>query len=308
MTKHSRRLLRTAKLLPVKFRRHLAKPVTLALFIFSLLAIFVQLLPSPPSPAPVLAVTSSNKKQAYPVSSGQSLPQITAKNIFVMDRDTGVVLYHQQADDQVAPASTTKIATALVVLEHFPLTQEITVTRSYPNGQTLQFQPGEKLTVEQLLYALLVYSANDAAEIFAENFTGGRDAFISTLNSQAAVLGLYHTHFANPTGLDEAGHYSSASDLARLADAAMDNAEFARVVATENAVIASRVVTNVNELLVKVPGVLGIKTGYTDAAGQSLVTLVNQGHPVIVVILGSTDRFTDTEKLITWVYSNFTWN
>ena len=301
-----RRWYRLVKLLPVKFRRNLAKPVTLGLFIFSLLAIFIQLIPTPstsllqtePPPIGVL----------YPRSTGKSFPDISARNIFVMDQSTGVVLYHQQADDQVAPASTTKIMTALVALEHFPLNREITVTHSYSEGQNLKFQPGEKLTVEQLLYALLVQSANDAAEILAENYMDGRDAFITAMNVRAVDLGLSRTHLTNPTGLDESGHYSSASDLDRLADYAMKDLEFARIVGTENAVISSRVVTNVNELLGKVPGVLGIKTGYTDAAGQSLVTLVDQGHPVIIVVLGSTDRFADTEKLINWTYSNFTWN
>ncbi|HJZ05177.1 MAG TPA: D-alanyl-D-alanine carboxypeptidase family protein [Patescibacteria group bacterium] len=224
-----------------------------------------------------------------------------------MDRNSKAVLYHQLADSEIAPASTTKIVTALVTLENFSLDQVITITRSYPNGQNLGLEPGEKLTVEQLLYALLVQSANDAAEVLAENFIGGRTSFITAMNAKVAGLGLTHTRFTNPTGLDEPGHYSSASDLARLADAAMQNPQFAKIVATENAVIASHVVTNVNELLGKVPGVLGIKTGFTDAAGQSLVTLVDRGHPVIIVVLKSQDRFADTQKLIPWIYSNFSW-
>ena len=306
MTKLSRQWLRLIKLLPVKFRRNLAKPVSLGLFIFSLLAIFVQLVPKlATSPLPVEPPPA---RVLYPQSTGKSFPDISARNVFILDRDTGVVLYHQQADDQVAPASTTKIMTALVALENFSLDQVITITNSYPNGQTLGLKPGEKLTVEQLLYALLVQSANDTAEVLAENFAGGREVFIAAMNAKAADLGLSHTHFTNPTGLDEVGHYSSASDLARLADYAMKDPEFARIVGTENAVISSRVVTNVNELLGKVPGVLGIKTGYTDAAGQSLVTLVDQGRPVIIVVLGSTDRFVDTEKIIDWTYANFTWN
>ena len=164
------------------------------------------------------------------------------------------------------------------------------------------------MTVEQLLFALLVQSGNDAAEILAENYPGGRPTFIEAMNTKAAQLNLVHTHFANPTGIDEPGHYSSAADLARLASFALKKPEFARIVSTENTIVSNHVLTNVNELLGKVPGVLGVKTGFTDGAGQSLVTLVDRdNHPVILVVLGSLDRFGDSEKLINWVYTNFKW-
>ena len=236
------------------------------------------------------------------------LPAVSATHIMILDRDSKSVIYQKSADLSVPPASTTKMMTALVVLDNFSLDQKITVTKTYPDGQTIGFQPGEELSIEQLLYALLVQSGNDAAEILAENYPGGRVAFVAAMNQKAADLLLTHTHFQNPTGLDEDDHYSSASDLARLADVALNKPEFAKVVSTENAVIAgSRVLTNLNQLLGKVPGVLGVKTGFTDNAGQALVTYVNQGHPVVIVVLKSTDRFADTESLITWVYSNFTW-
>ena len=243
-----------------------------------------------------------------PQSKNLPIPKISATHIMVLDRDSKSVIYQRSADQSVPPASTTKMMTALVVLDNFSLDQKIIVTRTYPDGQTIGFQPGEELSVEQLLYALLVQSGNDAAEILAENFAGGRQSFVAAMNQKAADLSLTHTHFQNPTGLDEVNHYSSAADLARLADVALNKPEFAKVVSTENAVIAgSHVLTNLNQLLGKVPGVLGVKTGFTDNAGQALVTYVNQGHPVIIVVLKSTDRFTDTESLITWVYSNFTW-
>jgi serine-type D-Ala-D-Ala carboxypeptidase (penicillin-binding protein 5/6) len=160
----------------------------------------------------------------------------------------------------------------------------------------------------------LVQSANDAAEILAENYPGGRPAFIQAMNTKASALDLRHTHFVNPTGLDETGHYSSAADLVRLAEVLVQDHELSRIVSTENAVLSvsdggsSYVVSNVNQLLGKVPGVLGIKTGFTDGAGQALVTLVNRdNHPVLITVLGSQDRFTDSQTLIEWVYSNFTW-
>ena len=126
------------------------------------------------------------------------------------------------------------------------------------------------------------------------------------MNHKAVDLHLNQTHFQNPTGLDETGHYAPTANQAGLADVAMANSEFARIVSTENAVIAgTHVLSNINQLLGQVPGVLGIKTGFTEEAGQALVTLVDQGHPVILVVLKSTDRFTDTKNLISWVYSNF---
>lgn len=249
-----------------------------------------------------------------PVSQGQKPPAITARNYFVLDLTSRMVLLQKAADTHIYPASTTKMMTALVVIDHFPLTQTITVTKSYPLGQNLGFKPGEQITVEKLLYALLVYSANDAAEILAENFPGGRPAFIAAMNQKATDFRLFNTHFVNPTGLDEDNHYSSAADLVRLADLLMKNPELARIVSTENAILSSsdysssHIVTNINELLGHVEGVLGVKTGYTDGAGQALVTLVSRrGHPVMISVMGSVDRFADTRQLIEWVYSNHQW-
>lgn len=225
-----------------------------------------------------------------------------------MDRNSRIVLYQKLADQEVFPASTTKMLTALVVLDHFHLQDQIIVTRSYPIGQNLKLVPGETLTVEQLLYAMLVQSANDAAEVFAENYLGGRPAFIEAMNQKAIDLHLSNSHFQNPTGIDEPDHYSTASDLVRLADVALRNSEFAKIVATENAVVSSHVVTNVNQLLGKIPGVMGVKTGFTEGAGQSLVTLVDRNsHPVLISVLGSQDRFADSTALIDWIYTNFTW-
>ncbi len=251
---------------------------------------------------------------ALPVGSDKPLPKVSAKNIFIIDQNSKVVLFAKNADQQVYPASTTKMITALVALDHYALDQIITVSREYKIGTTVGFQPGEKINVEQLLFALLVQSGNDAAEILAENYAGGRSAFIDAMNQKAAEIHLLNTHFVNPHGIDEEGHYSTAADLARLGDFALRNSEFSRIVATENAVVSSsdysssHILNNVNQLLGKIPGVRGIKTGYTEGAGQALVTLVERdNHPVIIVVLGSTDRFTDSAELIEWVYSNFHW-
>ena len=240
-------------------------------------------------------------------------PLVNARHIFIMDRESKTVLWEKGGKDTVFPASTTKMMTALVAMDAYKLDRQIEVTREYPLGQYVGFKQGDRLTVDQLLYALLIQSGNDAAEILAENYSGGRPAFIAAMNQKAQDLKLFKTHFVNPSGLDEYGQQSSAVDLARLADAAMQKHEFAKIVAMENAVITTEgqdqyIVKNVNELLGKVPGVLGVKTGYTVGAGQSLVTLVNRdSHEVILSVLGSDDRFSDTKTLIDWVYENFTW-
>lgn len=249
-----------------------------------------------------------------PLGPREPAPAVSAKNVFVMDRASKSVLLTKASQDRVYPASTTKMMTAVVALEQFSLDQVIAVKYKYPIGLNMGFSPGEQLTVEQLLYALLVQSANDAAEILAEGYLGGRPAFVAAMNTQAEKWHLADTHFVNPTGIDELDHYSSAVDLVRLADAALDNPEFAKVVSVENAVLSSQtlsrsyVLTNINQLLGRVAGVQGVKTGFTQGAGQSLVTVVDRdGHQVLLAVLGSDDRFADTERLIDWVYINFTW-
>lgn len=285
--------------------------ILLALFILAIAFKFSGLVisrfhSSPVQPAPASVV--------IPVSSGTVAPDVSARNVFILDRKSGVVLYEKGADEQIYPASTTKMMTALVAYEKYSLETVITVDKSYPEGVNIGLQPGEKVKVADLIYAMLVQSANDSAEVLAAGLPGGRDEFIAQMNFKAAQLRLSNTHFLNPTGLDQDGHYSSAADLARLADALISHPLLAKIVATENAVISSadyssyHTLSNVNRLLGQVSGVVGVKTGFTDLAGESLVTLISRdGHEVIISLLGSTDRFSDTRLLIDWIYSSFTW-
>lgn len=288
------------------------------LFLVSPLVILVYLSFSPPLlPTPKPAVPRTNiflPPSPLPTSKNITLPSVSAGQIFIMDQTSKVVLYQKNASLPVYPASTTKMMTALVAMDYYRLDQVLVPSRSFLEGQNIGLSAGEPLTVEQLLYALLVQSANDAAEVLAENFPGGRPAFVAAMNSQAENLHLSSTHFQNPTGLDEDNHYSSAIDLVRLADFAMRNAQFAKIVSTENSVITAlntsktHLLSNVNQLLGKTAGVQGVKSGQTDKSGQSLVTLVERdGHPILLAVLGSEDRFTDTTVLIDWVYTNFRW-
>lgn len=257
-----------------------------------------------------------------PQSKNIELPAVSAKYIFILDRASKAVLYQKDAIKRIYPASTTKMVSAIVALEYFPLTKIIQVNRAYPEGQNLGLKVGERLSIQQLLYALLVQSANDSAEVLAENYCAprsplgevglcGRNSFVTAMNDKVNNWSITNTHFTNPSGLDEKDHYSTAVDLVKIADMAMKYSDFAKIVGTETAVLDSGdshllVLKNVNELLGKVPGVVGVKTGFTMGAGQSLISLVDRnGHEVLFAVLGSEDRFGDTKRLIDWAFSNF---
>lgn len=241
-------------------------------------------------------------------------PPLTAQGVMVLDPTSSVRLLEKNPAGHFLPASTTKIMTALVSLDNFRSTDILTVPKLEDMGQDIKLVEDEKMTFENLLYALMVASANDAAETLATNFPGGRDAFIEGMNRKAAMLYLKDSHFANPTGVDQVGHYVSPYDLAMLAKYSLRNSLFVSVVKTREIVLSSvdsskaHKIDNLNQLLGKVEGVEGIKTGWTESAGECLVTYVNrEGKKIIVVVLGSQDRFGETVQLINWVYGNFGW-
>ncbi len=253
------------------------------------------------SPLPVLA-----KDAAFPILSAQA--------VLALDADSGVALFEKNSESPVLPASTTKIITALVALDAYPLEEVLTVGKVSVEGQKMRLIKGEKITVENLLYGLLVYSANHAAEVLAENFPGGREAFINAMNEKAKELHLENTKFYNPTGLDGNGHVTTAKDLLRISKVAMQNPVFAQIVSTKEKTVKSEderithYLTNINELLGKVPGVMGIKTGWTENARENLVTYVERdNHKIYLAVLGSQDRFGETKELIDWIFTHYTW-
>ncbi|MBI4065325.1 D-alanyl-D-alanine carboxypeptidase [Candidatus Gottesmanbacteria bacterium] len=258
----------------------------------------------PPTPAP------------YPVNSSGNYPgsDISATGVVILDVDSGVVLYRRNDDMELSPASTTKIMTALVALDTYKLDDIVTVRNLINNGQTMKLVSGERINVENLLYGTLIQSGNDAAYVLAENYPGGMEKFIEAMNQKAQRLHLTKTHFTNPVGYDDPNHKTSPMDLARLSQAALSNSVIAKMVAIPQITISDvthtyfHALTNVNQLLGKVPGVGGIKTGWTEEAGENLVTLIERNyHKVIVVVLHSKDRFGETSKLIDWVFSTITW-
>lgn len=243
-----------------------------------------------------------------------SFPILSAQAALAVDLNSGVPLYEKNPDAPMFPASTTKIITALVSLDYYPLDMVLTVGRIKVDGQKMGLVEGEKIKVEDLLYGLLVYSANDAAEVLAQNFPGGRDLFVAAMNLKAKQLHLEKTHFTNPTGLDEEGHVSTAKDLVRVSISAMKNPTFAKMVGTKQKEVTDisgkikHKLTNINQLLGKVDGVLGVKTGWTENARENLVTYIEKdGKKVMIVLLGSQDRFGETQELIDWIFENYKW-
>jgi D-alanyl-D-alanine carboxypeptidase len=242
-------------------------------------------------------------------------PEITASGVVVLDIDSGVYLYKRNENEELSPASTTKLLTALVALDNYNLDDVVTIKDMNIGGQSMGLVPGEKITVENLLYGALIYSGNDAAWALSDYYPGGEQKFVEAMNAKAADLHLLHSHFTNPVGYDDPNHKMTPLDLALLGEAALNNKTIAKMVAIPEITISDVThiyfhhLTNVNELLGKIPGVGGIKTGWTEEAGENLITLVERsGHRVITVVLHSQDRFGDTSQLINWVFGNYQWN
>lgn len=253
---------------------------------------------------------------AYPLPQPDlAEPYLTATAAAVFDRRSGVFLFRKNAAQPLLPASTVKVMTALVSLDHYSLLDVLLVSQVANEGQDMKLIEGEPITVEALLYGLLVSSANDAALVLAQNYPGGEAQFIEAMNQKAAQLHLKNSSFANPTGLDNGRQSaSSAQDLAWLTNQALKNPTFAQIVSTKKAILQDpqkkffHPLYNLNELLWDMPEVKGVKTGWTESARECLITFVQKDNQeLIFVVLGSEDRFGETRKIIDWVFKNYSW-
>ncbi len=239
-------------------------------------------------------------------------PPITARAALLYDVDADRVLFERDAHARLAPASLTKLATALVALGRLDLQQVVTAgdeIRSVDlGGVTVGLVPGDRATVEQLLYGILLTSGNDAALTLAAGTGGSVDQFVRWMNELAGALGMRDTHFVNPHGLDAAEHYSSAYDMMLLARAALRQPVIAKVAAQPTASIGGWNYRNTNELLGQYPGADGVKTGTTDEAGECLIASVTrQGRRVLAIVMGSTDRYADTRALLDFYFAHYVW-
>lgn len=232
----------------------------------------------------------------------------SATSAILVDVDSGRVLYEQNADARMRIASTTKIMTALVAIEHGRLSDTVTVGRdaTLAEGSSLYLQAGEKRTLEELLYGLLLSSGNDAAVAIADHVGGSTERFARLMNEKAAELGMSGTSFANPNGLDSDRHYSTARDMAKLACAAVNNETLLRIASTRQVTTGGRTMTNHNKLLTLLPGCIGLKTGYTRAAGRTLVSCtVRGGQRLAAVTLQDGNDWADHAALCDYGFSAY---
>lgn len=230
---------------------------------------------------------------------------ISAASAVLMDAESGVVLYEHNAHTPMLIASTTKIMTALTALRHYDLGEVVTVSReaALTEGSSMYLKEGEQLTVEELLYGLLLASGNDASEALARH-CGDRERFVGWMNEIAGEIGMNDSFFENPSGLDGVNHKASAYDMAKLAACAMEDPTFARIVSTRSMTVGERTLSNHNKLLWQLDGCVGLKTGYTKAAGRTLVSAVERdGRMLIAVTLCDGNDWADHKALHEYGFS-----
>jgi D-alanyl-D-alanine carboxypeptidase len=234
---------------------------------------------------------------------------ISAKRAYVLDAVSGRVLYERNANERSLIASTTKIMTALIVCEQCNVLDRMRIPKEAVGieGSSMYLQEGEVLTLQELLYGLMLQSGNDAAVALAIYCGGTVEGFAELMNDKARNLGLHNTHFENPNGLDSPGHYSTARDLAVLAAYAMENPIFRKTVSTKQLMLGQRYLTNHNKLLWRVDGADGVKTGFTKAAGRILVSsAVRNDRRLVAVTLDAPDDWNDHRALLEEGFSRYT--
>ena len=236
-------------------------------------------------------------------------PSVSAASAILVDAESGRVLYEKDAHTRRLIASTTKLMTALVAAEScIDLGENVTVeyadTRT--EGSSLYLQVGEQITVEALLYGLLLHSGNDAALALARYCGGDVETFVEQMNQKARELGMADSHFENPNGLNADGHYSTAADMARLGIACMENETVAKIVATRSIALGNRTFVNHNKLLSQYEGCVGMKTGYTQLAGRTLVSAARRdGQLLVCVTLSDPDDWRDHAALFDYGFSTY---
>lgn len=242
-------------------------------------------------------------------------PQINSRAAIVIDRESKRVLYSKNAYDKRAMASTTKIMTAIIALENTRLEEEIIVSKKSAGigGSRLGLKAGDKISMNDLLYGLMLRSGNDAAAQIAETIGGNYEGFAELMNKKAKELGLNNTHFVTPHGLDNPAHYTTAYELALLTDYALNNKKFSEIVSCKTKTILingqQREIYNTNELLGNLNGINGVKTGFTNNAGRCLVTsCTRDGKNIISVVLGADTkklRTKDSIQIIEYTYATY---
>lgn len=266
------------------------------------------------SPATVL--TQPTPSTGGPRREGSdSAPHVTAPSLVVLDEASGSLLYAQDAFSRRAPASITKIATVIVALEHQPdldavYTTSVSASQLIPcdGSSVMGLEPDDHVHLRTLLYGMMLPSGNDAAEQVAASLGGTRATYVQWMNDEVHKLGLRDTHFVSPSGMDVDEHYSSAYDMTLLARYAMHNPTFRLLAATQRYVGDDYYMHNLNPLLGTYPGADGVKIGYTDVAGRTIVaSATHDGHRVYVTLFGSHNLAADCSALFDWVWRTYRW-
>ena len=242
-------------------------------------------------------------------------PDINARHAIVLDRNSKLMIYGKKENEICKMASTTKIMTAIIVLENSKLDDLVTVSAKSAStgGSRLGLSKNDEITVENLLYGLMMKSGNDAAVALAEHVAGNTQNFALMMNNKAQELNLSSTNYVTPHGLDNDNHYTTAFDLAKLTNYALQNEQFSKIVRTQTYTIMingyPKTISNTNELLGNFEGIYGVKTGFTNGANRCLVTSCKRGDlDVICVVLGcdtKKDRTRDSIKLLNYVFNNY---
>ncbi len=247
------------------------------------------------NPIPVLKVASS--------------PALTAQGVYVVDLTSFTPILKKNEHAKLYPASTTKVITALVTLDVYKPNDILTIKEATSDGTLMGLVQNERITVENLLYGILVPSGNDAAYALAHNH--GYDDFIDRMNKKAAELGMKDTYFVNPAGLHSSEQVTSPYDLALAGRALLQNPYLRKIVGTKEIVISDvdyktfHKLTNVNKLLGEIQGLGGLKTGFTEEAGENLISYYKyDDHEFLIVIQKSENRFEDTTTVVNWIRSN----
>lgn len=241
--------------------------------------------------------------------------RVSARNAIAIDGESGQILFEQNAFEVVPMASTTKVLTALIVIENGDLNKKITVSKNATSvrGSKVGYKANEEITTRELLYGLMYRSGNDAAIALAEGLGGSVEGFSEIMNHFAKGIGIIDSHFQTPHGLDTKDHYSSAYDLAILTAKAMKYDVFREIVGSKEIKKEkynfTRDYNNINKILWKIPGANGVKTGYTGGAGKCLISSVNhKGKDIIIVVLNCTDRWNQTEKIFNNIKDKYAFN
>ena len=260
-------------------------------------------------------IEKEEQKVIKETANSETKPTINSRRYVIYDRLSGKALYGKDENKQTAMASTTKILTSLIIVGNCDLQETVTIDKKAAavGGSRLGLKEGDRITVNDLLYGLMLRSGNDAAVALARYVAGSTDEFASLMNHKAKELGLKRSHFVTPHGLDNEKHYTTAYELAKLTDYALKNETIRKIVNTKVASIKingdTREIRNTNELLGNVEGVYGVKTGFTNNAGRCLVTAVKRGNlDLIIVVLGADtrkDRARDTVKLIEYACNKY---